>query len=225
MTETDYSFDPTPPPRDGMSGCTKLAIGCGVVCVVGFIGAGVGVMWLASNAREFGAGLAAQAFKAALAKVEIPAEQREKLLRRIDDAAQKFADNEMTFDQVEKLFEALAKGPIMLAALPLAAEKNYLEKSGLSDDEKSAAHVTIKRLVYGTLHELIPRDTVVSVLETLTTENNDGSRELHENVSDQQLQAFLDAAKTAADDAEVPDDVPDVNFADEVEKVFDELGI
>ena len=61
MSNYDEFDDPDygqKPHQAGMSGCAKLAIGCGVLCAVGAVVAIAVVFWIAANARKLGADLA-----------------------------------------------------------------------------------------------------------------------------------------------------------------------
>ena len=68
---------------------------------------------------------------------------------------------------------------------------------------------------------MIPEVVVNSVLDEISTEDG-GGREFQHPVTDEQLRAFISAAKTACDVAEVPEVVAEVNFADEFDKAVDE---
>lgn len=58
--DPDYGYKP---PRDGMSGCAKLALGCGAIIFVGVIAAVIGIWWVAANARNLAADAAAAGMK------------------------------------------------------------------------------------------------------------------------------------------------------------------
>ena len=52
--------------------------------------------------------------------------------------------------------------------------------------------------------------------------NAQGQREFKQKLTDDEVRAFVDAAKQAADDAGVAEEVPEINFADEFDKAIDE---
>ena len=110
----------------------------------------------------------------------------------------------------------------MSAGLALVVEQAYLEQSGFDEEEKAAARATIHRFSHGTINRLISEDQVNSVLDAISIENAGGGRQFQHPVTDEQLREFIAAAKQACDDANVPEEVPDVNFADEFDKAIDE---
>lgn len=225
MSENDLYDDPDygqkyrPP---GMSGCAKVAIGCGAACVVGAVLALIAVWWVAANAREIGADLAAAGMKEGLKELKLPAEQQRRIFDRIDDVADRFKKKEITNQEVLEIFENIGKGPLIPAGMVLVVERAYLDESGFDDEEKAAAGITIQRFTHGTVRKMIPQAKVESVLDTISDKNNKGERKFRHPISDEELRRFIEAAKQAADDANVPKEVPKVNFADEFDKAIDE---
>lgn len=205
-----------------MSGCAKVAIGCGVLAVIAFIAVGIGVWWVASNVRQLGADAASSTMKEVLKELELPADQQDRIFARIDEVAQRFKDKEITLEKVGQIFQEIGEGPLMSAGLALVVERAYLEQSGFDDEEKSAARTTIQRFSYGIINEMIPDAEVNSVLDAISTKNAGGGRQFQQPVTDEQLRAFVAAAKKASDDANVPEEVAEVNFADEFDKAVDE---
>jgi hypothetical protein len=222
MNIADANPTSGPVPKPGMSGCAKVAIGCGVVAAIALIAGGIGVWWVASNVRQLGANAASAAMKEGLRELELPADQQERIFGRIDEVAQRFKDKAITLEEVGQIFERISKGPLMSAGLALVVERAYLQQSGFDDEEKFAARETIQRFSHGTINKMIPEAEVNSVLDAISTENAGGGRQFQHPVTDEQLRAFIAAAEKASDDANVPEDVAEVNFADEFDKAVDE---
>jgi len=225
MSETfEISEDQEPqsyrPP--GMSGCSKVAIGCGGIALFGIIVAAIAAWYIANNVRELGADLAAGAMKNGLKELKLPADQQQRIFARIDEVSQNFKDKKITLEQVGQIFQEIAEGPLMPAGMSLVVERAYLDESGFEEDEKDAARIATRRFTHGTIRQMIPEQQVNAVLDTISSVNDENNREFRHPISDEELRAFVAAAKQAADDAEVPEDVPEVNFADEFDKAIDE---
>jgi len=225
MSETfEISEDQEPqsyrPP--GMSGCSKVAIGCGGIALFGIIVAAIAAWYIANNVRELGADLAAGAMKNGLKELKLPADQQQRIFARIDEVSQNFKDKKITLEQVGLIFLEIAEGPLMPAGMSLVVERAYLDESGFEEDEKDAARIATRRFTHGTIRQMIPEQQVNAVLDTISSVNDENNREFRHPISDEELRAFVAAAKQAADDAEVPEDVPEVNFADEFDKAIDE---
>lgn len=208
--------------QPGMSGCAKVAVGCGALSVVGVILALVAVWWVAANAREIGAEVAAAGMKEGLKELQLPAEQQQRISDRIDDVAERFKKKEITNEEVAAIFRNISQGPLIPAGMALVVQRAYLDESGLEDDEKSAAQETIQRFTHGAIRKQIPQPKIDAVLDTISDRTNKrGERKFRHPISDGELRVFIEAARQAADDANVPQEVPIVNFADEFDKAID----
>ena len=225
MSETfEISEDQQPesykPP--GMSGCSKIAIGCGGIVLFGILVAGIATWYIFNNARNLGADLAAGAMKKALEELKLPADQQQRIFARIDEVSQNFKDEKITIEQVGQIFQEIGEGPLIPAGMSQVVERAYLDESGFDEDEKDAARRATQRFTHGTIRQMIPEPQVNAVLDTISSVNEENNREFRHPVSDEELRDFVAAAKQAADDADVPEEVPDVNFADEFDKAINE---
>lgn len=217
-----FEADNAEPIKKPMSGCAIAAIICGVLFVVLLIAAGLGLWWLKNNVREFGTDFATSAMKEGLDEVDIPADQRQRIDSRIDSVGQQFKDGELELEQVVSIFKKISESPLMSAGMSLFFKRAYLKNSGLSEEEKEAAEVSIQRFTRGAIDNSISAETSNSAMDLISTKDADGNREFKEKLSDDELRAFLAAITTAADDAGIPETVPEFNFADEFDKAVDE---
>lgn len=69
---------------------------------------------------------------------------------------------------------------------------------------------------------MIPEATIDSVLDHVSVKKPDNQREFKETLTDEEIRAFIEAATKASDDAEVPAEVPTINFADEFDRAVNE---
>ena len=66
------NFDSTYESDSRMSGgCAKVALGCGVFVLIASIMAGIGVWWIAANARQLGADVASSAMKEGIEELQL----------------------------------------------------------------------------------------------------------------------------------------------------------
>lgn len=217
---------PEKPPRQKMSGCAIAAIGCGGVTLLALIGFGLAALWAFQNMRELGADFAVMVFKEGLKELDIPDDQRERMIARMDDIGQQFKDEKINEEELGTIMERLGESPLIPAGLALVVKRAYIRQSGLNEDEKAAADASIQRFVRGVIDEAIPEPKQQAVLDLISKSDGEGGREFQDKLTDDELRAFVEAAAKAADEAGVPDDVPEINFADEFDKVVDEaLGL
>ena len=210
------------PEKKGLSGCAIAGIGCAVIVVAGLIAVVIGGFWVANNVRELGTDLAVTAMKEGLNELEVPDEQRERMHDRIDDVGQQFKDGKLEIEQVMAIFKKLSESPILPAGVSLFVKRVYIRDSGLDEDEKAAADIAIQRFSRGVIDNSIPEAKREAVLDMISTKKPDGNREFKQKLTDDELRDFLKAVTEAADEAGVPAEVPEVNFADEFDKAIDE---
>ena len=141
--------------KQGMGGCAKAAIGCGIVCLL-IIGAIIaGVTWIANNPRQAKAGILALVLEAAIDDIKIPEDQKAQIVATIERVKQDYIDEKITEDQATRVFQAILESPLFKHAIVTFAEQAYLDKSGLSQEEKSDGKMALRRLVYGATNQEI----------------------------------------------------------------------
>jgi hypothetical protein len=68
----------------------------------------------------------------------------------------------------------------------------------------------------------IDQESVDKTLSHVADKKDDGSWSLRDQVTDDQLRAFLAAAKTEADEANVPEELEPFDPSDEIKSIIDE---
>jgi hypothetical protein len=101
------------------------------------------------------------------------------------------------------------------------AEKKYLDPSGLPDDEKAEARITIQRFVGGAVQGKIDQNSVDMTLQHIADWQEDGGWQLRDRVTDDELRAFLAVAKAEADKENVPAEPVEFDPSDEIKRIVD----
>lgn len=216
LQEEDYA-----PPRP--SGCRNVAMGCG--CAMGvllLILTGLGV-WIFLNWKQLAADFTKQVAADAVAKSSLPAEDKARVLKRINQLADDFQTEKVSFEQLKQVFQKVAESPLLPLGMVMAADEKYLKPSGLSNDEKDEGRRTLQRLARGAFEKRIPQNDTQEVMKLVMERQPDGSERLKQQLTDDELKAFLEKAKEKADAASVPDEAFEVNIADELEKAIDQV--
>ena len=118
--------------------------------------------------------------------------------------------------------QSFAESPLMSLIYVYAAEKQYLEPSGLSDEEKADAKLVLSRLIRGVTEEKVDMDGVDEALEPITLQKTNNQRQLKPTLSDEEVREFIANCKQIADDAGVSEEHVDVNVSDTVKQLVDE---
>ena len=106
---------------------------------MGFVIAAVGSYWVMSNWRFLAAETGSLVIKRAIRELQIPAEQRRRIDRRLDQLAQQYADGDLSDEQLGHILKVISESPLLPAASALVVERQYLDDSGLDADEKEDA--------------------------------------------------------------------------------------
>lgn len=222
---TDPRFDPDPtyteaPPRE-RSGCRSCMTGClivGAVLLVLLIIAGI---WIYRNWRDWGADFASMALAQAVDATALPAGEKQEMKVQVDRVTEAFRDQRLPIEKLGTLVEQIVESPVMTTLVVSAAEKQYLDESGLSDEEKVDGRQILRRFLRGLIDEKIKEPEFDAVMAHIADRQPGGNWELREQVSDEDLRKFLAAAKEAADKAEIPDEPEAVDPSEELKKMID----
>ena len=153
--------------------------------------------------------------------MEIPEDQKKQISARIGEIGTDFKEQKLTLNDLEKLIKGIVESPIAGAAASIWFTNQYINKSGLSEDEKTEAVTTTKRFAYGLLDKTITEQQANEVMNLVTEEKANGQTTYKETLTDKELTEILTKMKDAADGANVPAEVPEINFANEFDKVIE----
>jgi len=211
-----------PEKKKGLSGCAIAGIGCGILVVLLLIAVVIGALWVRDNARNFGTDFTVTMMKEGLKELDVPDDQRQRMHARIDEVGNQFKEGKIDLKQVTAIFEKINEGPLMPAGVLLFVKRVYVRDSGLEETEKEAAHVAFRRFARGVIDNSIPEEKREAILDMISTKDSQGNRQFKEKLTDTELRAFVEAVSKTADEAGVPTEIPEINFADEFDKAVDE---
>ena len=210
-----------PPNNGGMSGCALAAIGCAVFSLVLICIGLAGVYWLTQNARGIAANMVTPAIQEVVSQMEIPADQKKQISARIEQLGDDFKNQKIGVDDLSSVLAGLAESPLARAAAAIWFTDDYIAKSGLTADEKSEAKVTSKRFATALLDKSVSDKDANAVFDLVSEGSANGQTVFKPTLTDPELRELLDKMKMAADDADVPSNVPEINFASEFDAVVD----
>ena len=210
-----------PPSNGGKMGCALAALGCAVFFVVLICIGLAGVYWLTQNARGIAANMVTPAIQEVVSQMEIPADQKKQISARIEQLGDDFKNQKIGVDDLSSVLAGLAESPLARAAAAIWFTDDYIAKSGLTAEEKSEAKVTSKRFATALLDKSVSDKDANEVFDLVSEESANGQTVFKATLTDPELRELLDKMKKAADDADVPSNVPEINFASEFDAVVD----
>jgi hypothetical protein len=221
FTVEDDRYSESPPVRNTnwLKGCL---LGClGVVIVLLILGTAATV-FIARNWRGWFANNVSSGIKQGIDASDLPVEEKAQIKVEVDRGAELFREGRMSGEQAALLVEKVMNSPLMTAIVTTAAEKNYLDKSGLSEEEKAEARVTLPRFVRGMIDNKISLEARDAAFQHVGERQPNNQWQFRPKISDEDLRAFLAEAKKAADEAQIPDQPEAVDPSDEVKRIIDE---
>jgi hypothetical protein len=222
---TDPRFDPEPtyadaPPRE-RSGCRTCMIGCLIVAAIMLVLAVIFGIWVYRNWRDWGADLASTALAEAVDATALPAAEKQEMKVQVDRVTEAFRNERLSLQELGPLVEQIAESPVMTTLIVSVAEKQYLDGSGLNDEEKAEGRKSLARFLRGMIDEKIDEQQLDAVMVHIADRGPGGNWELRRHVNDEDLGKFLAAAKEAADKAEIPAEPETVDPSEELKKMID----
>jgi hypothetical protein len=196
--------------------------GCLVGVVVVAVLVAVALFWISRNWRELASNFGAQAIKQGIDQSQLPAQEKIDIKIQIDRVADAVRKGQLSGDQLHTLMQKLVESPLMTSFVAAAVEKQYFEKSGLSDEEKAEGKRTVRRFLRGTIDNKIDKQGFDAAMTHVADRDVGGNWKLRQQVSDDELRAFLAEAKARADAANIAEEPKDIDPSDEVKRIVDE---
>jgi hypothetical protein len=182
----------------------------------------VGAWWLSQNWRELASEAGSEAIKEGINATDLPEQEKTEMAVEVDRVAQAFRAGELSPEQLGAIMEQIVESPLMTTLVASAIESKYIASSGLSDKEKEEGRQTLRRFIRGGVDGKISQGGIDEAMQHVATRSGEGSWELRDQVSDEDLRKFIEAAKDEADAAQVPAEIENVDPSDEFRRIIDE---
>lgn len=214
--------DQTQPKPASGNGCLWGCLIGGIGGVVLLILVCVGAVWyVTANAKmlavNFGRSVAVEAIKDS----ELSEEDQTQVIAEIDRVVDAYKKGEINETDLQNIFKEVGTSPLLPLAVVYGVEKQYLEKSGLTDEEKADARKQLQRLVRGGMEKKIDQAQIETLMAPLQKTGPNGEKEMKETLTDEEIKTFVAGAKQLADEAMIPDEEFKVDIGDEVKRIVD----
>ena len=212
--DNDYAPPPPPKAKSGVNGCLVAVVI--VVALVVF-----GAWYVVSNLKNLAADFVGGALAAMIESADIPKDQKVKLVKRVTQLKEDYKSGKVNEEQLGQIMTNVAEGPIFPMGMVMAIDQNYVQPSGLSDDEKADARRTLERVARGIYEKKLKSEELD--LSSVSTVDAEGNRQLKQNITDDELREFLKGVKAKADEAGIPDEPFIVDLAGEFDRAIAEV--
>lgn len=204
---------------DEPSGCARLAKGCGCAAAVMLVVLIAFGTWVAFSWRSWAVFFLQQGMQTALDAAPLEADDKRRILAVVDRLGDEFKAGTVTVEQMGRVIEEIATGPIVPLAFLIAIDTNYLQPSGLADEERAAARRLLERAARGVTTRAIAPEEATRLVEPLFEEvpGETDSRRLRKRLTDAELRDFIARVRERVEAAGVPDERFEVDVAAEAE--------
>lgn len=211
-----------------LQGCL-IALGVLVLLVV------IGGVFVAMNWRGWTASLIEQGMTTVIDEADVSDADAAAMKGEVASLMQDFRDEKVSFEDLAHVAEELAESPVMTAASVMFVDKTYVQSSSLPPEEKAEGTTQISRLMRGLFSEEISKTKIDDVTEPIhydpstdkkppvqiNSNNLNMQLKSPDDVTPEQLRAFLNNCKTTADEAGIPPERYEVDMAAEFSAAID----
>ena len=216
--EAGASVPAEPKKRSALSTCLT---GCLIAFVVMLVLAVIAGIYAYRKFPEWAAMGISEGAKQVINETDLPEEEKVDITVQIDRLAEATRERKLSMTKMGEFFQNLVQSPLITTLAMSAIEKKYIAPSGLTDEEKTEARVTVQRFMRGAIDQKISEAEVEAAMAPVSTRKPDGTTELKDKVTDDELKAFLKSAKEQADAAGIPAEVEAVDPSDEFKRLVD----
>lgn len=199
-----------------------VAAGCLIVFAVLLILAVAGGIFVWMNWKSWAASITQSAVREVLRESSLPEDQKQAITAEIDTLATDFRDGKVSFEDLSRVGREIAASPLLpLAGVQLAKEK-YLDRSDMTAEEKSAAQRSLQRFARAVYEKkLTPaEEQIMDAVKPVVRLKPGNQWEFKENPTREELDQFVANCRRKADEAGIPDEPFEINFAEEVRKII-----
>jgi hypothetical protein len=166
--------------------------------------------WTASGMRAVA--------EAGIADTSLPQDQKDSITQRLNGLITQFEDGDLSLTQMGSVLEQLATGPMIPGGIVYGSYEIYVMPSGLSEEEKSAAMLPLRRAAKGILDGRIAVEDVDDIIDPVGSMSIGPNGEPNisltpaSDVTDDQVRQLVANATAAAAAAGITADETDVDF-------------
>jgi hypothetical protein len=228
-THDQNSYDPgqpqsyEKPPTEQGNWLFYCLGGCLVMLVLGVIAAGVIAYLVYTNAKSIGVNFARQNMVQAVESSDLSEADKREVVAQIDRVAEDYKAGKITTEQLGEIATELMNSPLLIVGMVYVIDQKYVISSGLSDDEKTEARLTLQRAARGLHEKKLSQEEVQQAAAPLMEAGPDGKKQLKETVTDEELREFLTDLKQLVDEAEIPEEEYKVEIGAEFRKAVDRV--
>lgn len=208
-----------PPPKSGMSGCL---IGCVVVAVVSLAVCGGAGVYVWMQAATWATDATTYVMKEGIKASQMREADKTAVIAEIDRVADGFKSDKITSDELGEIMEALMESPLISLLIITEFQNQQLERSGLSQEEKEAARLTLQRVTRGVAERKITNQDLEPAMMQVTQASPDDGDMSEPPMTDEEWRQYLASLESLAESKSVEAGEFQLDVAKELRRIVDE---
>ena len=197
-------------------------IGClGMMAIMLVLAVIVGI-WVSRHWREWAADFGSQVIDQGIDASDLAPQEKVEVKEQVDRVAKAFRAGQISNEQAGRIFKKIMESPLMPMIGVMVVDKQYLEKSGLKDEEKAEGRLSLARFIRGVFDKKIDEKAVDSMMSHISDRQGDNNWKFRQHVSDADLRAAIAEAKARADEAGIGEAPQNIDPSDEIKRIIDE---
>lgn len=214
--------DETPPRPASNNGCLWGCLFVGLLALLLLIASCVGgFFYLKYKGKELITNIARQGIVAGIEGSELTKEDNQQVIAEVDRVVDAYKEGKIDEEDLTNILEEVQTSPLIPLFVCYGVEKQYLDKSGLTPEEKTDARKQLQRLIRGGMDKKISQSDIETLMQPLQQTGPNGEKQMKPTLTDAEIKTFIAGAKKLADDAMVPDEEFQVDIGDEVKRIVD----
>lgn len=182
---------------------------------------GVG-LWVYFEGRDFAAKQVEKAVSKALDETAIEEDERASIESEIQRLMDRFRAREIKGEELAGLVDALFEGQWKVSFLARVLERQMTKQSLLAEDRQAAVRMELRRLDFGVHAGLVSLETADQLFALAFGGKVEFTNGKADTVSGETLEAFVAEAEEVLDAAEIPEDCPKIDLAEEFRRVVED---
>ena len=165
-------------------------------------------------ARSSGALTIETVFEKTLTGMHYTEEEKQRTMAEVRVLSEKIRSGDVSLAQAQEVLRSLHQGAVFTLMFLHGIEKEFLEQSSLSAEEKTDGRQSLERFAAGLATGKIPQQQAQQLIEAVADQAKKNSASpvvVKQSLTPNELRTLLAEAKSAADQAQIP---PDSSAAD-----------
>ncbi|MEO1535507.1 MAG: hypothetical protein AAFS11_08100 [Planctomycetota bacterium] len=215
-----------------------IAVGCLAMVFVVLIALVIGGVFVANNWKSWAAPAITEIMANGIRDTDLTNEQKRELIARVEAMAGEFEAGTLTFEDLQKIGEALETSPLIAVGIVEAMNAVYIRPSDLPDEEKTEAVRLNQRLARGIFEDRITPEELEPVLQPLSSgdgvqitssDGSDGSTASFrindlkdpEQITVEELREYMGNARSLLEMKAIADEPFEIDVIEEFDKVIE----